>query len=163
MHPLTGSGKTTLVKAITKSHPNFHRISIDEIIFTKHGIYGIDYPASYDVYEQYSTEADAIYLDTFQDLLKAGENIVLERSFYANSDRDEFRKIVEEAGARLVLVYLKALDKETLWQRICWRAEGDKDANSALAITRELFDMYWDGFEGPEGEGEVVFEVCPRV
>ena len=68
--------------------------------------------------------------------------------------------MIEESGARWVLVYLKALDKETLWQRVCRRAEGEKDANSAYIISRDLFERYWDGFEGPEGEGELVFEVC---
>lgn len=126
-------------------------------------MYGIDYPTGYETYEQYSTEADAIYLDTFQNLFKEGKDIVLERSFYAKEDREEFRRMVEDAGARLVLLYLKAMDKELLWQRICRRAEKEKDANSALVISRELFESYWDGFEEPEGEGEVVFEVCQKV
>lgn len=126
-------------------------------------MYSIEYPAGYEIYEQYSTEADVIYLDTFQNLLKEGKDIILERSFYAKQDREEFRKMVEDAGARLILVYMKAMNKEVPWQRICRRAEKEKDANSALVISRELFESYWDGFEGPEGEGEVVFEVCQKV
>jgi hypothetical protein len=46
-----------------------------------------------------------------------------------------------------------------LWERICRRSEGVKTANSSLDIDRETFEGYWNGFEGPDGEGEIVIDV----
>ncbi|KAF2029221.1 P-loop containing nucleoside triphosphate hydrolase protein [Setomelanomma holmii] len=159
---LAGAGKTTLVKAIRAAYPAFHRISIDEIVHRNHGIYGLDYEASSALYEEYNEEADLIYEATFRRLLAEKQDIICERSFYAKEDRDEFRKIAQEAGARAVLIFLKAEGeegKELLWSRICKRSEGTKTANSAYDITRETFEMYWSGFENPDGEGEIVIEV----
>jgi predicted kinase len=95
-------------------------------------------------------------------LLARKEDVVLERSFYAKEDRDEFRGIAEQGGARVVLVFLRAKGeqgKEVLWERICRRSEGVKTADSALFIDRETFEGYWKGFEDPNGEGEIVVEV----
>jgi predicted kinase len=158
----SGAGKTTLAKAIEAAHPNFHRISIDETLCDMRGIYGIDYEASAVLYEQYQDEADVVYKSKFRSLLAAKEDAILERSFYAKKDRDTYREMVEIAGARLVLVFLKAEGeegKEMLWKRICKRSEGAKTADSALDISRETFEMYWAGFEDPAGEGEIVAKV----
>ncbi|KAJ4985039.1 hypothetical protein SVAN01_09482 [Stagonosporopsis vannaccii] len=156
---LAGAGKTTLVKSVLKLYPQFTRISIDNIIFQKHGIYGIDYPASADHYDRYMEEADATYLETFRKLLAEGQDIAFERSCYAKEDREEWRKIAEEGGARVVLVFLRAKSKEALWKRICKRSKTTKTADNALDISRETFDMYWDGFEDPDGEDEIVIDV----
>ncbi|KAH7068054.1 ATP/GTP-binding protein [Paraphoma chrysanthemicola] len=159
---MKGSGKTTLAKAIEAAYPNFHRISGDEIIHQRHGIYGIDYEASPSLYAEYQDEQDEIYMSTFRALLDEKKDIILERSFYAKEDRDEYRGIAEKAGARVVLVFLKAegeSGKECLWTRIRQRSKGIKTADSALDISRETFDYYWNGFENPDGEGEVVVQV----
>jgi predicted ABC-type ATPase len=112
-----GAGKTTLVKSVRKDYPQFTRISIDDIIYKAHGIYGVDYPASPTLYGQHMDEADRVYLDTFRRLLAERKDIAFERSCYAKEDRDEWRKIAEDAGARVVLVFLRADDKEVLWRR----------------------------------------------
>ncbi|KAH8668940.1 hypothetical protein BX600DRAFT_460994 [Xylariales sp. PMI_506] len=158
---LAGTGKTTLAKQTLAHLPGFTRLSIDELIFSSHGLYGVDYPADTALYDRYMEEAGEKYLAQFLALLGRRENIILERSFYAREDRDEFRELVAThgGGARIVFVYLRARDKEALWRRICERSARGKDANSALEITREIFDMYWAGFEEPEGEGEIVIDV----
>lgn len=85
--------------------------------------------------------------------------MLLERAFYAKADRDEYINLAKSSGARVILVFLKVTDKEQLWERVCKRSAGPKTANSAFDISRELFEMYWNGFENPEGEGEIVVEV----
>jgi len=157
---IAGSGKSTLAKTVVSELPHFTRLSIDEIIFKKHGLYGKDYPADEKLYQQYLEEADKIYSDTCRHLLREGKDLVLDRSFYAKEDRSEFKKIVEDAGGRSLLVYLKAFDKEELWKRICKRSAQEKEANSAYDISRDVFEKYWYGFEEPLGEGEVVVDVC---
>lgn len=156
---MAGSGKTTLVKAVIKELPHFTRLSIDEIIFQNHGLYGVDYPADNELHGRYMDEADAIYLENFHQLLKERKDIVVEKSLYAKEHRDEFKKAVEQGGGRWVLVYLKVDDKEALWNRICERSAKERNANSAFDITREIFDGYWAGFDWPHDEGEVVLDV----
>lgn len=98
-------------------------------------------------------------MNRLRDLLSeaAKLNIIIDRSLYAKEDRDEFKQIIEQAGARWVLVYFK-LSRNLLWRRICERRKRPVDANSALEISEELFDMYVRGFEHPDGEGEIVVE-----
>lgn len=153
-----GAGKTTLSKAVLALLPQFHRLSIDEIIFKRHGLYGVDYPPDMELYQKHMEEAGQVYLDELHRLLRLGQDVILDRSFYAKEDRDHFRRIVQAGGARLVLVFLAARDREKLWKRICDRSAKGKDANSALDITRGIFDMYWGGFEEPVGEGEIVIQ-----
>lgn len=155
---IAGSGKSTLAKAVIAAFPHFTRLSIDEIVFEKHGLYGVDYPADNALYQSYQEEASWIYLERFHRLLDESRDIVLDRSFYAKEDRDDFKSMTEKAGGRWVLVYLKA-DKDLLWKRICDRSAKTRDANSAFEISREIFEGYWVGFEVPRGEGEVIVEV----
>ena len=147
------------MKSIVAHHPHFTRISMDAIIFRAHGIYGVDYPASASLYAQYNDEADVVYIETFRRLLAEGKDVAFERSCYAKEDRDEWRRIADEGGARVVLVFLRARDKEVLWERICRRSKAEKTADNALDISRETFEMYWDGFESPEGEGEITIDI----
>lgn len=111
------------------------------------------------MYEQYLSEADEIYLSTFQTLLAEGKDIICEKSFYAKEDRDEYRSLAEKGGARVILVFFSVKDKEVVWGRIRKRSEGAKTANSAFDISRETFERYCDGFESPDGEDEIVIEV----
>ncbi|KAK6070717.1 hypothetical protein SCUP515_08326 [Seiridium cupressi] len=156
---LAGSGKSTLAKAVLVHFSEYERLSIDEIIFKKHGLYGVDYPANEEVYQAYLQEAGDIYMKNFQNLLTARKNIILDRSFYAREDRNEFRAIIEAHGSRRVLAYLRATDKKAVWQSICERSVKQKDANSAYDINRKMFEMYWSGFEDPAGEDEIVLNV----
>jgi predicted kinase len=144
---------------LLERYPHYERLSIDEIIFQKHGLYGVDYAADEALYQKYLDEADTVYASRCRQLLEAGRDFILERSFYAKEDRDEFKALVEGHRSRWVLVYLKATSKEASWERIRRRAAQERDANSAFEIRREVFEMYWNGFEHPVGEGEVVFEV----
>lgn len=155
----TGSGKSTLAKTVVARLPHFTRISIDEILHARHGIYGADYPADMALYQQHMDEAGAIYDAEFFKLLEAGCDIVLDRSFYAKEDRDDFRSRVDRLGGRVVLVFFKPTDKEVSWNRIVERSTQTKGANNALDISRELFEVYWAGFENPEAEGEIVIDV----
>ena len=151
-----GSGKSTISKAVAQKLPSFQRISIDGIIASRHGIYGVDYPKP--DYDKHQEEADTIFQQFVEEILAGGsEDLILDRSFYAKADRDFFKKLIEKQGGRWVLVYLKA-PKAVLWQRICARREASVNADSALEISKELLSSFFDGFEVPGGEGEIVVE-----
>lgn len=159
----TGSGKSSLAHAITATHPQFTRLSIDGINYEKNGRYGVDYDAS--LYTQYMDEAAEVYEVRLRELLKGRQDVVLDRAFYARADRDEFKRLVEERGGRWVLAVFKVKDKEVLWTRVQGRKVqrgtlgGEREGDAAFEITRELFEGWWDGFEWPVGEGEWVVEV----
>ena len=67
---ISGSGKSTLSHNILSSYPTFTRLSIDAIIFSKHGVYDIDYPSS--LYSNLQIEARAIVDEELEGLLRAG-------------------------------------------------------------------------------------------
>lgn len=118
----------------------------------------MDYPP--ELYSQYQDEADAELEKALTDLLEAGKrDIVLDRSLYSKEDRDYFKKLVDAKGGRWILIFLRPASKDVLWSRIQQRREAGVNADSALDITREILSQFWDGFEKPRGEGEVVVDV----
>jgi predicted kinase len=100
-------------------------------------------------------EARQLFAAQTRELLSQRKNAVLDSSFYAKKQRDEYRKMIDEADGRLVLVYLTA-EQDVLWKRICARREKCVDADSAREITPELLDQFVRSFEVPEAEGEIV-------
>ncbi|KAK4213573.1 P-loop containing nucleoside triphosphate hydrolase [Rhypophila decipiens] len=155
---IAGAGKSTLSRAIVARYPNYQRLSCDYLLHAKHGLYRIDYPV--EKHEQYLDEATEQFDSILVDLLSKGEkDIVLDRSLYAREDRDYYKKLVEEKGGRWILVYFRPASKELIWQRIQNRRKEGIDADCALEISEELLDQYWDGFEIPSGEGEIVVDV----
>ncbi|KAI0814274.1 ATP/GTP-binding protein [Xylaria sp. FL0064] len=154
---IAGSGKSTLSKALVKAHPNFERLTLDGILAEKHGIFGVDYAP--EKYSAYLDEAAEECLTRLRRLLTEGsKDVVFDRAFWNKPDRDEAKKLIESLGARWVLVYLKAPDKATLWQRICKRREVELNADSAYLITQDVLDMYCSGFEEPVGEGAITVD-----
>lgn len=135
---------------------------MDEIVAEQHGLFGIDYAKDNELYQQYLDEADEILQQRYEQLLKTRQHIVLDRSFWAKEDRIEHKSKADSFGATWRLIYLKA-EKDFLWQRITSRAAEERNANSALDITPEIFEKYWIGFERPEDEGEITVEVVDDI
>lgn len=92
--------------------------------------------------------------------------MILDFAVPFKEDRDEWRKIVEDAGGRVVLAHLVASEDE-LWERVQERGRGEGTAENAATISRELLRAYAEGFEVPKGEGEVVVRMvrseCERA
>jgi predicted kinase len=155
-NPNLGAGKSTLSKTVVSEFPSFIRLSIDAYIWAKYGAYEKDYPAS--KLPAYQDEAEAALDTRLGEILASGHNdVVLDLSCAFREDRDEYRRVIEEGGARAVLVYLQC-DKETLWRRIQARARGPKDADSSFKMTMERLDMYLRDFEPPVDEGQIVID-----
>ncbi|GJN78481.1 hypothetical protein PLIIFM63780_001975 [Purpureocillium lilacinum] len=165
-HPvvvMTCSGKSTLAKAIVSRLPAFTRLSVDAIIHATHGLYGIDYEPS--KYSEYQDEAQDKLKDRLRALLRAKDrDAVLDLAFWNKEYRDEFKSLIEENGGRWVLIFLQA-DRELLWRRITERrarrdamheTDERRDGDSAFDVDEATFDMYYSGFESPQGEGEIV-------
>ncbi|KAI1413432.1 P-loop containing nucleoside triphosphate hydrolase protein [Hypoxylon sp. FL1857] len=155
---IAGSGKSTLTKKILANYPNYERLSVDATIAAKHGIYGIDYPPEKcaEFQDEAADECEAKLVSLLQEGKK---DIIVDLSFYSKEDREHYKKMIESHGGRWLLIYLRAKSKEFLWNRISKRRQEGINADSAYDITKEVLDQYWDGFETPEGEGEIVLEV----
>lgn len=138
------------------------RFSADQLVRDRHGLYGIDFAR--DKHAGYLEEAQAHIKTHLEALVKDGaSDAVLDLSFYDKEYRDEYKAIIEDAGGRWVLVFLDA-GKELLWSRIQGRRaardripedSGARDGDSAYDIEPETFEMYWNGFKPPVGEGEI--------
>ena len=145
---IAGSGKTTYARRLETD--GYVRLSIDEEVWTVFGRYGVDYAAC--DYRDKSRIAEANVRRRLQSLLQQGSRVVVDNSFWSRAARDEYKKLVQDAGGRWRLVYLKA-SPELLRRRLSRRA-GRFDANAAFPITAEVLDAYISAFEEPQGEGE---------
>jgi predicted kinase len=149
---LAGSGKTTYAKHLETQ--GYMRLSVDEEIWRRFGRYGVDYQP--DEYGQHTEVAREAVRARLLALLAEGRDVVVDSSFWQRSRRQEYKRLIEQAGGRWRLVYLRA-DPALLRARLDRRA-ARSDANAAFPITEELLARYLDSFEPPSGEGEEVVE-----
>ncbi len=92
-------------------------------------------------------------------LIRDGRDVIVDFAFWQRTTRDYYRRLVEDAGGRPRLVYLKA-DRDLLRRRLAQRAQRF-DANASFPIIEHTLDRFIEGFEPPDGEGEEV-EVVDR-
>jgi predicted kinase len=147
---VAGAGKTTYAKALEAQ--GYVRLSIDEEIWERFGRYGVDYAP--ERYGEYSVGAEAVLRERLVELMRQGHDVVVDFSFWRRAMRDQYKRLVADAGGRWELVYLK-VDREQLRERLDTRAVRS-DANAAFTITDDMLDRFMTGFEEPEGEGESV-------
>ena len=119
------------------------------------GRYGVDYAAA--DYREKSRIAEATLRQRLQFLVKQRNCVVVDNSFWSRATRDQYKKLVQDAGGRWRLVYLQA-SPELLRRRLSRRADRF-EANAAFPITDELLNAYISAFEEPHGEGEEIILV----
>ncbi|SUA48649.1 Predicted kinase [Nocardia africana] len=139
---ITGSGKTVLAKALADK--GFHRLSVDEEVFRRHGRYGIDYP-----HDTYFDKERPVVDDIRNQLaghIAADHNVVLDHGLWLRRDRDAWREFIESAGGRVRLVYLP-VEKTELLRRLDERNQRE-DAN-ALTLSPEALDDFFARFDPP--------------
>lgn len=146
---LTGSGKTTVAQALT-SH-GFTRLSVDEEVHRLHGRYGVDYP-EHTYFERERPVVEAVR-ERFIKELEAGNDVVLDHGLWRRDERDSWQQAAREAGGHPLVVYLP-VDREELLRRLAERNQRD-DAN-ALTVTVEALDDFFDRFDPPADDEEVV-------
>ncbi|MEQ2525171.1 ATP-binding protein [Robertmurraya yapensis] len=149
---VAGSGKTTFAQQLEKI--GFVRLSIDEEIWKVNGRYGIDFPV--ENYENYKVEAENRLRNELIRLLEDKQNVVIDFSFWQRAKRNDYKKLIENAGGEWRLIYLK-VSPEVLRERLKVRSKRF-DANAAFPITDEILERYLNGFEVPFQEGEIVLE-----
>lgn len=178
---LTGSGKSTLSRAICSQYPSFTRLSIDAIILEKHKVYELDYPA--EKYGKLQEEAEEIVKKDLKEIVSGRKgDVVLDLSFYCREWRDEYREMIEKDGEgsyKVVLVVFKPKGvgqdskekeeglkeaEEVLWERVearrvaTTKALENGEAVEGMSVAREQLGIWLRGFEWPVNgnEGTVI-------
>lgn len=144
---LPGTGKTTYAKTKLK---NITRLSTDEIVFDRHGNYGVDY-----LKEDYNKYYDPVEEELKQELiklLKSGSSVVLDYGFWEKKMRDAYKKLIEENNGEWKLFYLK-VNKDTLIKRLLERNK--RISANSLTVSEKDLDEYISEFEEPVNEGEI--------
>jgi len=148
---LTGSGKTTLAKSLEAS--GVIRLSVDEEVFARHGRHGIDYPE----HEYPERERPVVEYTRHRmvELIRAGNNVVLDYGLWRRDEREDYKHLVEHAGGRWRLLFF-LVDRDELLRRLAERNHRN-DAN-ALTVTARMFDEFVARFEPPSNEGEEIIQ-----
>lgn len=142
---LPGAGKTTFAKHLAQE-VRAVRLSPDE---WKHAL-GIDY---YD--EQARVRLEAQLWRLAQELLTAGQSVVMENGFWAREERDALRLAGRALGAAVELHYLPAA-VEQLWQRLEQR---NKEAQpGTVPIQRSDLEKWATQFEAPDAEEIALYD-----
>lgn len=128
------------------------RLSIDEEVWARFGRFGIDYESG--LYRNHSVTAEAALRARLVDLVHAGQNVVIDFSFWDRARRDTYKQLIVDAGGSWELVYLK-VSRDELRRRLAARAQRF-DANAAFPIDDAQLDEFLAGFEEPTDEGETV-------
>lgn len=144
---LTGSGKTTYAQQVLKPGGAV-RLSVDELVYQRHGRYGVDYPEQ----EYFAREALALaeVRERLAQLVKAGQDVVVDHGLWLRRDREEWKKLIEQAGGRWRLVYFDVPRRELLRRLAERNLREDADA---LTVTPEALEDFYARFE-PPGEDE---------
>ena len=149
---LTGAGKTTYSKRVLEP-AGVVRLSVDELIYQQHGRYGIDYPASV-YFELYAPALETVRGQLFEELRK-GHDVALDLGIWSRADRDEWKSLIEAAGARWRLLYFPVSLAE-LRQRLAERNR--LDGPDALRVEESDLEDFYARFEEPTDEGEEVIQ-----
>ncbi len=147
---LTGSGKTTYVRRWLEP-AGAVRLSVDELVYARHGRYGVDYPER----DYFALEAPVVaeVRERLAGLVSAGQDVVLDHGLWLRCDREAWKKLVEAAGGRWRLLYFP-VGREELLRRLEERNRR-QDAN-ALMVSPSALDDFLGRFEVPHDEGEEI-------
>jgi predicted kinase len=149
---IAGSGKTTFSQKLEEY--GYVRLSIDEEVWSANGRYGIDYPV--EKYREHLDDAHIRLRNKLVELIQDKKQVVVDSSFWNRSERDEYKRLIENSGGKWRLIYLK-VHPEELRKRLKIRSQRF-DANAAVTITEEILTTFLNGFEEPRDEGEIVIE-----
>ncbi|MEV7535417.1 AAA family ATPase [Streptomyces hydrogenans] len=145
MTGLPGSGKTTLARKLEVC--GFLRLCPDEQVWAEHGHYGRDFPrGEYKVRER---PILARIADDAAIALRSGRNVVMDHGFWTAQERRDWRRVGEEAGATVVLIYLPATHDE-LWARIKGRNTNTLDDPNSMYFSESDLLRHAARFEPPE-------------
>ena len=149
---VSGSGKTTLARRLERC--GYRMLSIDRMMWDKHGLSGVDYPE--ELYPLYLEEAETELQKRLDGIIAAGGKAVVDFTFCKRSKRDAYRDFAASRGAGVALVYCDtplAEIKERLHRRNL-----TPGPDSAI-VTDEMAERFFNGFQAP-GQDESFIRFC---
>lgn len=152
---LPGSGKTTFARRLEAGGAT--RLSIDELVFDRHGVYGVDYDPA--VYHELHDAARAELDNRLVELLADRLSVVLDYGFWTKELRDRYKRLADDAGAAWELIFFPAT-ADLLLERL-ERRKGAPGPNG-VPIDEAMLADFLAQFEPPDGEGEKVVEPALR-
>ncbi|CCH27606.1 ATP-binding protein [Actinosynnema sp. NPDC047251] len=144
---LPGSGKTTFARSL-----GVVRLSVDERMAARHGRLDKDYPAA-----DHLALLGPVVAEVRAELVghvRAGRDVVLDHGLGRRAERDDYKRLVAEAGGTWRLVHL-AVPHDELLRRLTSRnqdPEAGRITPAVLAwIAARSEDPTDDEFTGPVG------------
>jgi len=147
---LPGSGKTTVARRLADDVPAV-RLCPDEWMAQL----GIDL---FD--EQTRDRLERLFWQLAQDLLRLGQDVILESGFWLRSDRDEKRLGARALGAAVELHYLD-VPLDELCRRLAVR--NGSGTWGTVPITREMLEQYATFFQAPDVDELGLFDRPPTA
>lgn len=140
MHGVTGSGKSWLSERLVPLLPAV-RVRSDVERRRLHGIppgQGSDSALDAGIYAPAASALTYTRLvEVARAILRAGEAVLVDAAFLRRSDRQAFRRLARELGARYAIVACSAPVLE-LERRIAARGSGDASEGSTAVLARQL-------------------------
>lgn len=149
---LTGAGKTTYSRRVLEP-AGVVRLSVDELVYARHGRYGVDYPA--ERYQVLYAPALAEVRERLTLELAVGHDVALDLGIWSRADRTDWKRRIEAAGATWRLLYFPVSHAE-LRHRLAERNR--LDGADALTVRESDLDDFYARFEEPTDEGEEVVQ-----
>lgn len=152
---LPGAGKTTYARMLERD--GTVRLSVDDQMTALHGLLGRDY----DEHEHFALQAPVVEDVRRQlvELLQAGRSVVLDHGLGRRAERDDYKRLVADHGARWRLVHFRVEQVELL-RRLAIR-NSDPEVG---VISPEALAWITEHSEEPVGEGEELPDLrvgCP--
>ncbi|GAA1014052.1 hypothetical protein Aple_042460 [Acrocarpospora pleiomorpha] len=142
---LPGSGKTTLAKHLAIELPAI-RLCPDEWLA---GL-GVDF------YEEEARDRlEGLLRQHAYDLLRLGQNVILEFGFWARAERDELRLAARALGAAVELRYLDVPFDE-LWRRV--ESRNRERAHEVALISKDAIEQWAKVFQSPDQDELALFD-----
>jgi len=143
---LPGSGKTTYAKLLEKD--GIARLTLDEQLFERFG-------REYDNHEEKQRQTKDRLRKVLREKIQAGQSVIVDFGFWKKTDRDEYKKFIEDAGGKWKLLYFK-VSKRLLLERLVSRNTTNSENNHIIDET--LLDKFIGEFEEPTNERETIIE-----
>ena len=145
---ISGSGKTFFSKKLELC--GVPRISMDEELWPDYYVYpGLFSKEHLDFLYEQATERIFAKIGNF---CAEGKACSVDMPFCKKEQRDIFRAHVESCGGKPILIWINT-DLPVLKKRLAER-EGKNGPNN-LPVSEEEVEMFWRGFQRPNGENAV--------
>jgi predicted kinase len=146
---LPGTGKSTYARALEAT--GVARVSVDEEMLARHGQIGVDHRVE-DHGELLGPVVDWARECTVE-LLCSGTSVVFDHGLGTREQRDDFKRLADDHGARWQLLHFR-VEKDELLGRLAARANDESDRS--MRITPKMLRYLSSVYEEPTHEGELL-------